>query len=347
MNVNMKKLQPTEYTYASARIRALENRMVGRERIGLLLEARNADEVMDRLAEYGLTPPDSEPDAALPMGEAQSAAREGMLLEVLRQAYDEVESSVPNPAVFRYFRYPYDCNNLKAAIKCGIRGISAADMLFDFGTVPADEVEGLLREGKYDKFPAAMAAAISVAQEAYDKTADPRRIDTVLDRACYEDMLAAATATGEATLLGWLRARIDLTNILITLRILRMNMGAVGGGFLKESLLPGGTLGTDFFDFAYEAGEERLWGALKRTPYEKLARGEGETRSLSSVEKDADDLYMEQVRKDACVPFGAPVAGGYLVGWETAVKNIRIILAAKDAELNSAVIRERIRLSYV
>ena len=74
---------------------------------------------------------------------------------------------------------------------------------------------------------------------------------------------------------------------------------------------------------------------------------EGTPRSLAAVEKAADDLYMERVRKDAKIPFGSPVVGGYLVGWETAVKNVRIILAAKDAELSPAVIRERIRLSYV
>ena len=341
----MKKIQPTEYTYASARIRALENRMVGRERMDLLMEARTSDEVMDRLAEYGLTPPYVEGD--IPVGEAQSAAREGMLLAVLKGAYDEVESSVPNPEVFRYFRYPYDCNNLKAAIKCAVRGIAAGDMLFDFGTVPADEVEGLLREGKLQDFPAAMAAAVPAAKEAFDKTGDPRRIDTILDRACYEDMLAAATATGEAALVGWLRTRMDLTNILITLRILRMNMGELGSGFLAESLLPGGVLGVDFFTAAYGAGEESLWASLNRTPYERLARVEGEPRPLSAVEKAADDLYMEQVRKDAKIPFGATVVGGYLVGWEVAVKNLRIILAAKDAELNAEVIRERIRVSYV
>ena len=50
-----------------------------------------------------------------------------MLLAVLREAYHEVETSVPDPAVFRYFRYPYDCNNIKAAIKCAVRGISAED----------------------------------------------------------------------------------------------------------------------------------------------------------------------------------------------------------------------------
>ena len=337
----MKKIQPTEYTYASARIRALENRMVGRERIEALIEARNTAEAMDRLAEYGLTLP----EIAGESGEALGAAREAMLLAILREAYAEAESSTPCPALFRYFRYPYDCNNLKAAIKCAVRGISTVEMLFDFGTVSADEVEGLLREGKTDRFPTAMAAAVSVARAAYDKTGDPRRIDTVMDRACYEDMLAASA--GDETLQGWLRARIDLTNIITTLRILRMGMGDVGGAFLTESLLPGGTLSAESLLSAYRAGEIGLWDAIRRTDYSALTYVEGDPRPLSAVEKAADDLYMARVRRDARIPFGAPVIAGYLVGWETAVKNIRIILAAKDAELGSAVIRERIRMSYV
>ena len=73
----MKKLQPTEYMYASARMRAMENRLIGRERIELLVEARSSDEVMDKLAEFGLAPTETDGDpAALPAGEAQSRARE-------------------------------------------------------------------------------------------------------------------------------------------------------------------------------------------------------------------------------------------------------------------------------
>jgi vacuolar-type H+-ATPase subunit C/Vma6 len=56
---------------------------------------------------------------------------------------------------------------------------------------------------------------------------------------------------------------------------------------------------------------------------------------------------MELVREGARIPFGAPVVGGYLMGCEVSVKNIRVVLAAKDAELDTAVIRERIRMSYV
>jgi V/A-type H+-transporting ATPase subunit C len=332
--------------YASARIRSLENRLVGRERMEVLAEARTADEVMDRLAEYGIKPAE-QADGATPVGEAVSAAREGMLLTILREAFDEVERAVPDASVFRYFRYPYDCNNVKAAIKCAIRGISAEDMLFDFGTVPADEVETLLREGNYEVLPPAMAAAIPAARDAYDRTGDPRRIDTVLDRACYADMLAAAVNTGDDTLISWMKARIDLTNILTAVRILRMSMGAVGEAFLAEALLEGGTLTEKFFAEAVSKGEAGLWEALSPTAYYRLPQTVAEPRPLSAVEKACDDLYMGLVREGARIPFGAAVAGGYLVGCEVSVKNIRIILAAKDAELSSAVIRERIRMSYV
>lgn len=343
----MKKLQPTEYMYASARIRSLENRIVGREKLESLIDARSADEVMARLSEYGIAPAeeDASVSGSLPAGEAQSRAREGMLLAILREAFGEVEHAVPDPAVFRYLRYPYDCNNFKAAIKCAVRGIPAGDMLFDFGIVPADRVETLLREGEYESLPPAMAAAVPAARDAYDRTGDPRRIDTVLDRACYEDMLRAVV--GEDTLSGWLKVRIDLTNILTALRILRMNMGAVGAAFLEEALLPGGSLGNGFFAGMEEVGENGFWDALSPTAYYRLASVEGEPRPLSAVEKACDDFYMERVREGARIPFGAPVAGGYLIGCETSVKNIRIVLAAKDAGLAPEVIRERIRVSYV
>ena len=133
----------------------------------------------------------------------------------------------------------------------------------------------------------------------------------------------------------------------MTLRILRMGTGDVGASFLEESLLAGGHIDCAFFKKIYGEGEAYLWEALLPTAYAKLAAVEGEPRPLSAVEKATDDLYVELVRKDAKTPFGAPVVGGYLVGCETAVKNIRIVLAAKDADLDPSVIRERIRVSYV
>ena len=337
----MKYLQPTEYMYASARIRALENHLVGGDRVEALLDARSADEVWSRLAELGVAQ-----DVASEGGETVAAQGEGVLLAVLRTAYKEAEDAVPEPSVFRYFRYPYDCNNLKAALKCRVRGVDPADMLFDFGTVPASDVERCVREDDYAAFPPQMAASAGGAAETYAKTGDPRVIDTIVDRACYEDMLRDAEA-GDPVLAGWVKAKIDLVNIMICLRLIRMKRGELGRVFLGESLLAGGTLDKRFLDELYTAGEDALWSALYSTRYADLSVGMSHEVSLAAVEKRADDCLMRIVREDARVPFGAAVVGGYLVGCETAVKNIRMIIAAKEAGLDNAVIRERIRESYV
>ena len=324
----MRKIKETEYMYASARLRMLENRMVGRERVEALCDARTGAEVRARLAEYGIA-----------VGGEPGAGEEAVLPGILRDAYDEVASCVPDAAVFDWMRFPYDCNNLKMALKCHIRQLSGeetAGLLFDFGTVPAADV-----------------LTLSDAREAFAKSGDPRQIDLRLDRACYRAMLAAATATGEPMLAGWVRAKIDLVNVMITLRILRLSLGASAGQFLEEALLSGGSLDPDFFRAALgeTGGEDNLLWRLRTTRQPLLEglvrRMEKTDKSLSALEKCCDDTHMELVRHDARVPFGVGVPGGYLYGWETAVRNIRIILAAREAGLTPAQTRERVRESYV
>ncbi len=343
----MKKLQPTEYMYASARIRAMENRMVGKERIDVLAELKNGEDVMNKLAEYGISPSEHE-EHTLTSGEARGQKREEMLLSLLREAYREVGESVPEPKLYDWFRYPYDCNNIKAVIKCQIRDIDPTDLLFDFGTVPTPVLTEALLTDQYRVLPSAMAAAVPVAREDYAKTGDPQRIDAILDIACYEDMLACAEASGNATVVAWIKAKIDLVNIMMCLRILRMKRGETGKIFMDSSLLPGGELPHSFFDEAYDGGEDTLWSSLSMGRYSRFVHAvEATDASLAAIERCADDHWMQLVREDARVSFGAEVPAGYLIGVETSVKNMRIILAAKDAGLSSDVLRERIRESYV
>lgn len=339
------RISETEYMYASARLRVLENRMIGRERLQALCDARSREELLARLAEYGIPLPEGREEAAL--------------CGVLRAAYAEVADCVPDATVFDWMRYPYDCNNLKMALKCRIRQLSdqeTASLLFDFGTLSVEAVLALTREetpATKAMVPPQLLAALPEARAAYAKTGDPRQIDLRLDAACYRDMLAAVTATGEPTLIGWVKTKLDLTNVLITLRVLRLSLGATAEPFLSEALLPGGELEPDRLRevLTAEDGEAALLWRLKATRrplYERLAaRIERTDGSLAAIETCCDDAFMEQVRMDARVPFGVTVPGGYLYGWETAVRNIRIILAAHDAGLSPEETRKRTRESYV
>ena len=352
--MSAKKIKETEYMYASARLRVLENRMVGRERVEALCDAKTEAEVRARLNEYGIHVGEN-------AGTNTAVPDETVLLRVLQGAYQEVASCVPDASVFDWLRYPYDCNNLKMALKCHIRHLSdaeTADLLFDFGTVSATDILTLVGcEQPAPELarlvPTALLDALPDAREAYAKSGDPRQIDLRLDRACYRAMLTSAAATGEPTLIGWMQAKIDLTNILITLRVLRLGLGATAEPFLTEALLPGGKLEPDFFRAAFgeTGGEDNLLWRLRTKGsllLENLVkRMEKTDRSLSALEKCCDDTYMELVRQDAHIPFGVSIPGGYLLGWETAVRNIRIILDARQAGLTSAQIRERVRESYV
>ena len=69
--------------------------------------------------------------------------------------------------------------------------------------------------------------------------------------------------------------------------------------------------------------------------------------SLGDIEKKADNIYLDMAKKAKSVPFGAEVAIGYIFALEYEIKNIRIILAGKEAGLPSDVIRERLRDCYV
>lgn len=349
----MKKLNDTEYMYSSTRVRSLEQRLPGWDRMMALCDAKNVADVMSRLSEYGIAP--AEDDLSRKGDpEAVSRAREDMLMGLLRTAFTDVEEAVPDPAVVSWLRYPYDCNNIKMALKCLVRHIDAAEartMLFDFGSVAPEAVLETVRDGSYAALPPFFAEAAAKASTAYAETGDPRFIDTVLDRACYAGMNAAANATGVPALIRWMQVKTDLTNAVITLRILRMRRGDLGSAFLSEALLPGGTVNADFWADVYAAGEEHFRESLSAARCKHLDSFAGKLdkagKSLSAVEKALDDTYMEAVRADARAPFGAAVAAGYILGWEAAVKNIRIVLAAKEAGLDSAAARGRVRDSYV
>lgn len=325
---------PTEFLYAGARIRAMENGLVGRERLNSLAELRSQEEIFAALASYGLetvTGADGNPDA------------EATLLTALSAGFAEVTEACGRSDLFAFLRYPYDCNNIKAILKCAHRGVPAEGMLIDAGTVPVGSLPAILRDARYGELPANMGAAVPAVLEAFAKTKNPQEIDLGLDRACFADMAAAATLPFSREIVS---RRADCTNVLICLRLLRMGATYPMRAAMLSALLPGGTLNESFFTEAFDGGESRLVDMVSMTALAPLFDTEGE-RTLSAVEKNADNLVMSWVKTAKFVPFGAEIPIAYLAALETSVKNIRILISGKAAGISSDEIRRRFRESYV
>ncbi len=329
-----------DYLYGSANVRALENAIIGRDRIDRLLNTKNAGEAYQLLSEFGVHVVRREEDGA-PM-------REETLLQILKDAYRRVCELAPDSEALRLWLYPYDCNNLKAAIKAFARGIDPASMMFDFGTVPAKRIVEMVASGRFAGFPNGMLAAASEAADAYAKTKNPQVIDLILDRACYEDMARAAGRCDNAFVKKLVCVKIDLLNVMIAIRILRMKMGEAGRVLLSDAFLNGGSIAQDRLLAAFARGESEVWAWLRTTQYasfaERVAASDG---SLTAVECLADNAWMSLVKETKFVPLGLEVMVAFLAAHEYEVKNLRILLAGKDAGIPTQTIRERIRESYV
>ncbi len=334
-----KNPQQTAYMYASARVRALEVGIVGKDRIEHLADAASMDELYARLEEYGVT---------LIKDERGSVKEEATLQGILNNAMREVAENAPAPELYDFMRYPYDCHNIKAAIKCYLRKVDAHNMLFDLGSVAAKTVADMPKTQDFALLPTAMAQAAPLAMQAYVKTGNPRAIDLALDKACFADMLTCAKAGGEPYHIDLVRTQIDLVNIMICLRMIRMQAGEQGVLLLEQAMPEGGMLDKDKLIGLVTEGEQALIYYLAHSPYDKLANALRESDgTAASAERLADDYRMAMIRNAKSTTFGAPVLSAYFYAAEYAVKNIRIIIAAKRAGLDAKTIRERIRTSYV
>lgn len=329
------RIHPTDYLYVSARIRAMENMLVGKEKLNGLIEMRSAAEITAALAPFGFTPvyrKDGTEDT------------EAMLEAALRIGFATVSAICPAPGIFAFLQYPYDCNNIKAILKCAVRGISPDGMFTDVGTIPADSLKERIAKERFCELPTHMGSAIPQAREAYAKTKNPQEFDLILDRACFADMADSVAAVPFAhTAVAY---RADLTNLMICLRLLRMGATYPMRASMLRALVPGGTLDEAFFTEAFDGGESRFADMLAMTPYAAVFDLPGE-RTLAAVEKSADDRYMDFMKTAKFVPFGAEVPIGYLAGLDASIRNLRILFAGKAAGLDAETIRGRIRNSYV
>ena len=118
----------TDYMYSSALSRAKENGIIGKEGLSRLIDS----EPMAVLAEYGYLP--SVKEGISP------EERNALLDRTVALRFDEIEASLPKfdgetHSAVTPLRYPYDCNNIKAALKCSIVGADPRDMFFEVGTL--------------------------------------------------------------------------------------------------------------------------------------------------------------------------------------------------------------------
>ena len=139
------------------------------------------------------------------------------------------------------------------------------------------------------------------------------------------------------------RARAEMINLRTARRLLAMNAGVQGEQILSHAFLAGGESNKETLLAAYREGRAALDALIEKGEFSRVF----ESEDPAVIDREMDNAYLQIAREIARVPFGAEVAVGYLVGVEYAVKNLRILLVAKETGTDTATLGGRLRENYV
>lgn len=335
------RLRDTDFLYLSTRLRAAENSLVGKEKLARLAEAKDFSEAYSLACEmYGVQ-----------MSDFGTQGYEKMLSAELEKAYafatELVDGTIDTDnkpfELLESFRFVYDCQNIKACIKCEAVGKDARPMLSENGSVDANKALVYVGAKDFSVFPENMAKAAPYAIEQLAATGDPQELDLILDKAAFADMMASAQKSGLDYLVSLMKTKIDSVNIGMCLRCIRQNKNKA---YFKKLYIPGGTLDEDFFISNYDETPAKLLNAVSYTEYSdisKYAEQRADTLNLSHIEKLAEEIYAQKAYSVKSVPFGAELVVCYIVQKEYEIKNVRIVLAGKACGLDGERIKERLR----
>lgn len=330
----------TTYAYAVGRIRALETRLLDRNKLERMVEAASAQEALKVL---------SETDYAGLVAELESVHDfEKILQQEIKKVFLLLQQISPQPFLTNLMSLKYDVHNLKVLLKAKFLEETDTEILFPVGTVPLDKLRAIVAEEDFRDLPGTLRQAAEQIIEEFAVSGDPQIIDLFLDRAYYEMLLAAARQERSAFLEGLFVREVDLANIKTFLRVKRMRRNKE---FFKKAFLPGGRLTADLFINLLEEPLEFFADRLAMSDYATVV-GEGvrewlEKGSITRLEKLSDDFILEYLQQGKRMPFGLEPLIGYIYAKETEIKNVRLILVGKINGLPIEAIRERLRNVYI
>ena len=334
----MTRIREEDYAYATARVRAVEIRLLDAARLDRLVEAPTAEDAVKQLSEAGY-------------GDGQDLTRtdwETVLDGEPVRVHAYLAGFMPQPEVLDVFRTRDDYLNLKRLMKATFQAQDLSTVRCVPGTVPAAVLVRALTERRVTDLPPVMGAAMLEAMDEYGKRADPRDIDLVLDRACFRQMADMAAVWENEFLTGLVAHMTDMANIRIAIR---GKLVGEGEAFFGKALLAGGFIPPDRLRGIPERSMDALLESLRLTYFGEAAiagyEGYRQGRGMSWLERLLDDRLMVYIRQARHVTMGVEALVGYLLARESEIRNVRIIMTGKTNGLPQAQIRERLRLAYV
>jgi len=320
------------YNYAVARIRVLEKYLLNKQTLNNMVEAKTPEDALKVLKEAGYGD-GTENDTV--------HGYEKLLSKEVKKTYALMEELVPKEKMFDVFLYKNDYHNLKVLIKQEVSGVSGEKYLLDNGTISLETLKECLLERRFTDLPVIMAKSIEQTLDSYSRTQNGQVIDIILDKAVYEQMSTTAKETKNNFIIKLVQIMVDITNIKTFLRIRAMKKDYE---LFTSAFLEGGDVKIGAFIDAFKA--EQPASVFYSTKYGDLCE-EGFSKSFTEFEKICDNFLINYIKAAKYIHLTIEPLVAYLFAREAEIKMARIIMTSKINKIDTEIIKERLRESYV
>lgn len=304
----------TNYTYAAAYVRSLENGMLNQSELRELSQCSNSESIMQFLEKKGFS------------GETLAE----MLENEQKKVWDTCIGLCGDDEPMKALLGENDYYNIKAVIKAALSGKDAEEFMLYPPMTEAEEIYNSVKSGDFSALSENTAKICSNAVRIYADTGSAQKLETYIDRCCGEDFLEKSKCN------DFLHGYAELTVMIKNLRIFLRGDKRI----LEDALIPCGSMDIDALKAA-ASKRDALEAQGLGTAYDIFEKSPGEFE-LFCNNMIAD--YIEKAKTDF-FDFGAVL--GYFVGKQTEIRNIRIIASGVAFGDGTADISERLVRGYV
>jgi V/A-type H+-transporting ATPase subunit C len=299
------------YPKANTLVRVRETRLLGKEQWHALLQARSYEAALALLADWGW----------LAGGAQERAGANKLVNHQLAVLLAWLSDIAPDARLTALFTLRYDLNNLKVLFREEAGEKVDPTLWLDAGGATREQ---LLLQTRTKNTP--FGELYEAFRKSWEEHGSWQRLGLLGERFYYARLAALAKELGEPQIQRFVEVLTDYHNLSLLLRRREEELPSP-----EADSLPGGTLTPS----ALGDGP-----ALSKTPYgEALARPE-------LFETLKDNHLMRLAIKTKLEAFGLAPICGYVFAAVTELKNLRLVLVAKENGLPMEKVAERMRILY-
>ena len=325
-------MRDTEFAYASAYMRTLENKMLEKADFEALFNAPSFEQALRVLSDKGY--------GNGKKGEHIDA--ETLLKDELIYIWNEVKSACPKDTPIHILLYQNDFHNLKTILKSVFSGVAYEPLILEPYTVPPDTIHRAITEGKIENLPDIIKIPAEEAYHILARDEDGQLAEIILDKALFAAMREEAKQSKNTFLIDWVDLNITIMNMKIALR--GVNSGK-NRAFLRDSMLECKRINADELADAAIQGISAVLQIFTQSSFEESANAARE--SFGVFEKWCDNALIKYVRPAKQKLFGFETVFAFFIGKQFELRAVRIILSGLRGGIPAIALRERLRDNYV